>query len=82
MLDKMSNASRLVDKLLNKSYVIRTFRKDDRRACDVMISPKGVEFLSIVNADMERTMATLNTLDTSELETLNSLLDKFRETCD
>jgi DNA-binding MarR family transcriptional regulator len=82
MLDKMSNASRLVDKLLHKGYVIRTFRKDDRRACDVMINKKGEGFLNLINVDMERTMAQLNILSVGELETLNNLLDKFREACD
>ena len=82
MLDKMSNASRLVDKLLQKGLVIRTFQKDDRRACDVMISQRGVDFLMVVNIDMEKAMSAMQNLSDKELETLNSLLDKFREACD
>ena len=45
MLDKMSNASRLVDKLLAKDLVIRRLCPHDRRAVDVIITEKGLELL-------------------------------------
>ena len=41
MLDKMSNASRLVDKLVAKKLVLRTECPSDRRAVDVVITEKG-----------------------------------------
>jgi DNA-binding MarR family transcriptional regulator len=82
MLDKMSNASRLVDKLLQKGLVERTFRKDDRRACNVRLSSNGLDFLAKVNVDMDSKTSTINTLTNEEIESLNILLDKFRETCE
>src|SRR5258708_7664949 len=42
MLDKMSNASRLVDKLKEKGLVERKTSENDRRACDVMITKRGL----------------------------------------
>uniref|UniRef100_UPI003B3BD09D MarR family winged helix-turn-helix transcriptional regulator n=1 Tax=Spirosoma sp. TaxID=1899569 RepID=UPI003B3BD09D len=46
MLDKMSNASRLVDKLVAKQLVQRTECPSDRRAVDVIITEKGLNLLT------------------------------------
>ncbi|MGK0138177.1 MAG: DNA-binding MarR family transcriptional regulator [Algoriphagus sp.] len=78
MLDKMSNASRLVDKLLSKNFVKRSFREDDRRACDVTITGEGTSFLKKVNDAMNLSEFVSNDMSEAELETLNTLLDKFR----
>jgi len=78
MLDKMSNASRLVDKLLHKGFVKRSFRADDRRACDVIITEEGSNFLKMVNEAMNLSEFSSNDMSKEELETLNTLLDKFR----
>jgi DNA-binding MarR family transcriptional regulator len=78
MLDKMSNASRLVDKLVQKDLVVRTYRKDDRRACDVIISTKGTELIKTVNIEIETFETSFGNLTPDELNTLNILLDKFR----
>ncbi|AWW00507.1 MarR family winged helix-turn-helix transcriptional regulator [Arcticibacterium luteifluviistationis] len=78
MLDKMSNASRLVDKLLQKGYVNREFRADDRRACDVTITKEGLSFLENVNMNMNKEVLSRSALCEEDLEILNTLLDKFR----
>jgi DNA-binding MarR family transcriptional regulator len=78
MLDKMSNASRLVDKLLQKGYVARSYRSDDRRACDVKITEEGLAFIKKVTSEVEDFEESISNLNDSELEQLNSLLDKFR----
>ncbi|WP_304235202.1 MarR family winged helix-turn-helix transcriptional regulator [Jiulongibacter sediminis] len=78
MLDKMSNASRLVDKLLQKGYVARNYRADDRRACDVTITEEGLEFIKNVTSEVEKYEEGISNLSESELEQLNSLLDRFR----
>ena len=46
MLNKMSNASRLVEKLKKKGLVARETSDSDRRACDVLITKKGLGLLS------------------------------------
>lgn len=43
MLDKMSDASRIVEKLRTKGFVERNTNESDRRACDVIITQKGLD---------------------------------------
>lgn len=46
MLQRMSNVSRLVDKLVSKGLVLRTPSKDNRRMVDLAITDKGMELLN------------------------------------
>lgn len=79
MLDKMSNASRLVDKLVAKQFVLRTECPSDRRAVDVVVTDKGLELLNKIDvyltewADLQRQKLT-----EEEALLLSKLLDKFR----
>ena len=78
MLDKNSNASRLVEKLRLKGLVERGACPDDRRAVDVMITKKGLKMLNeidLVTADAESQFKTLTKV---EVKQLNDLLDKLR----
>ena len=78
MLDKMSDASRIVDKLLEKKLVERHISKHDRRHVDVFITKKGLKVLSdLDNRDKEFENHSSN-LSIKETEVLNSLLDKLR----
>lgn len=78
MLDKMSNASRLVDKLLLKDFVTRCDNKDDRRACDVRITQKGLDVLKEIDVLQETWETSFSNLTPEEAETLSGLLDKLR----
>lgn len=78
MLDKMSNASRLVDKLLLKGYVSRCDNADDRRACDIRITETGSEILKKIDALQEAADERMKRLSPEEAELLSSLLDKLR----
>lgn len=78
MLDKMSNASRLVDKLLLKGYVSRCDNATDRRACDIRITETGSQILKQIDEiqlDWESSRQFLNDV---EADTLSGLLDKLR----
>lgn len=77
MLDKMSNASRLVDKLVQKKYVDRSNREDDRRACNVVITAEGLKVLVKIGSRINELKG--NSLTEEEYDQLNSLLDKFRD---
>ena len=79
MLDKMSNASRLVDKLFAKGYVRREQKAGNRRACDVTITPKGISFLADVTKSINGIEKDMNTLSEAEFEELNRLLVKIRK---
>lgn len=77
MLDKSSNASRLVDKLLAKGLVERTQSPEDRRRVDIMISKKGLELLKKLTVDFDNVNKSLN-LTEKEARSLSDLLDKMR----
>lgn len=78
MLDKMSDASRLVDRLLKKGLVERKISSDDRRKVDVIITKKGLHLLSQIdelNSEFDRVFKNINK---QEAQILNDLLDKLR----
>lgn len=79
MIDKMSNASRLVDKLLAKDLVVRVTSKEDRRRVDVSITDAGLKLLEEASAELENEMRfEKGYLSCTEAEELNRLLDKMR----
>jgi len=80
MLDKMSNASRLVDKLLAKELVVRRLCPHDRRAVDVIITEKGMNLLSEIDELQHTWEEKLHGLSESEALQLSELLDKMRQT--
>lgn len=79
MLDKSSNASRIVDRLEQKGFVTRKQCKNDRRAVDVFISEEGLKLLSILDGKLKAFEGQLKNLSEEEAQSLNTLLDKFRE---
>ena len=79
MLDKMSNASRLVDKLLAKDLVMRRLCPQDRRAVDVIITEKGLELLEEIDALQSQWESKLHGLSEREALQLSELLDKMRK---
>lgn len=80
MLDKMSNASRLVDKLLEKGYVERTPCEADRRKVDIIITEKGLELLNeLDDVILEIENKLSEDLSAQELEMINMILDKVRD---
>ena len=78
MLDKSSNASRIVDKLLAKGFVTRRICKKDRRSVDVAITEKGLKLLGLINGYQPEWDNDLKTLTDEEAKKLNNLLDKLR----
>lgn len=79
MLDKSSNASRIVDKLEQKGLVVRKQCSNDRRAVDVFISDSGLDLLKELDSQMEELESSINKLTDVECKTLNALLDKLRD---
>ena len=76
MIDKMSDASRIVDRLCKKELVVRVQSEKDRRLVEVRISDKGSALLATMDHhDMDE--ITVNLSD-AELAQLNALLDKMR----
>jgi DNA-binding MarR family transcriptional regulator len=79
MLDRMSDASRIVDKLVVKGYMTRKQCPDDRRSVNLQISEKGLDVLKKLDPIDDLIEEVFKNLSRSELETLNTLLDKIRD---
>jgi len=78
MLDRMSNASRIVDRLERKELVIRKQCKNDRRAVDVIITERGLEVLDKIDLKIDLWESSYTNLSLQEARQMNSLLDKLR----
>ena len=78
MLDKMSNASRLVEKLRLKKLVERKENATDRRQADVMITAKGLELLQQLDIEMKTMEQKMYAITAEEAKTVNDILDKLR----
>jgi len=79
MLDRMSDTSRIVDKLFTKKLLLRRECPNDRRSVDIVISEKGLELLKSLDHIDELSKQTIKSLSQDEINTLNNLLDKLRD---
>jgi DNA-binding MarR family transcriptional regulator len=78
MLDKMSDASRLVDRLEVHGLAAKRINIDDRRLVSIRITDKGREMLDKITADHGSLDGFMSNLTFAEFEELNALLDKLR----
>ncbi len=78
MINKMSNTSRLIEKLRSKGFLERIACEYDRRAVDVTLTPLGLEQLETYNKEIEPIYQHYKTLSVEEAKQLNNLLDKLR----
>lgn len=78
MLDKMSNASRLIEKLRVKGYVEKRVNTLDKRNADILITQSGLELLEEVNPQIEELINSFRILTEDEAASLNDLLDNLR----
>lgn len=79
MLDKSSNASRLVDKLKAKGLVDRRECPNDRRAVDILITDKGLALLKELDKEIFYFDERLQKLEEDEMKAVNEILDKLRQ---
>jgi len=78
MLDKMSDASRIVDRLIQKGLVERKTCKSDRRLVDVVITKIGIDLLEESFSAINEQEKLFQNLSEEEASHLNELLDKIR----
>jgi DNA-binding MarR family transcriptional regulator len=79
MLDKMSNASRLIEKLKQKKLIKRSECSKDRRQVDVLVTQEGLLLLEEIDKLSIEMNSVCDTLNVKEKNTLNELLDKLRK---
>ncbi|WP_338765269.1 MarR family transcriptional regulator [Bernardetia sp. ABR2-2B] len=79
MIDKNSNTTRIMDKLITKKYINKWRSQEDRREVNISISEIGLELLKEI--DKEESIDRPNYLNLSDAEAglLSALLDKLRE---
>ena len=80
MLDKMSDTSRIVDRLIVKDLVQKNTCPRDKRLVDVVITAKGLELLAKLDLHSDELDSIIGNLTCDELQQLNQLLDKMRHT--
>ena len=78
MLDKMSDASRIVERLRVKKLVTRKQSRHDRREVEILISPEGLALLEVTDQEIKQIYKLFDCFNSDELNQLNILLDKFR----
>ena len=78
MLDKMSDTSRVVDRLVIKGLAEKTISSADKRFVDVIISEKGQQLLKQIDEGPDIILSVLSHLSEEEAEYLSYLLDKIR----
>ncbi|MHA7865566.1 MarR family winged helix-turn-helix transcriptional regulator [Flagellimonas marinaquae] len=78
MVTKMSNTTRLVDKLIAKGFVNRCVCPSNRRKVEILITDSGLDALTQMDEALDKAHDTiLVNFTKKELEQLNQLLDKF-----
>jgi len=78
MIDKMSDVSRIVERLRIKGLVLRQSAEKDRRAVEVIITPKGLKLLDIIDPEIDKFGQLLSNLTQEETVLLNKMLDRIR----
>ncbi|HEX6180851.1 MAG TPA: MarR family transcriptional regulator, partial [Chitinophagaceae bacterium] len=78
MLDKMSDTSRIVDRLIKKGLAKKVICKSDRRLVDVTITDKGLKLLEKLDDAQHALDGILQNLNDTDAKQLNKLLDKIR----
>lgn len=78
MINKMSNTTRLVDKLIKKDFVQRTICENNRRKVEILITAQGLTVLKKLDDKITQTEEDITSgLSTAELKQLNTLLLKL-----
>lgn len=79
MLDKSSNASRLIDKLVLKKLAERKTSPSDRRQMEIRITAKGLEVLSEIDSILDQNDNAMSKLiSQNEAEMVSDIIDKIR----
>ncbi len=79
MLDKMSDSSRIVDRLVIKGLLKKNISKTDKRLVEVAITERGKRVLKKMDLQEDELHQIVRALSDKEAKTLNKLLDKIRE---
>lgn len=78
MIDKNSNATRLVEKLRKKDLLKREICENNRRQVDIVITDKGLALLKQIDTEALTWLQSIKVISLAEAQELNRMLDKLR----
>jgi len=78
MLDKMSDVSRIVERLRLKGLVLRQSAEKDKRSVEVIITQKGLDLIHSIDPELDLLGKLVGNLTPEETSLLNNVLDKIR----
>ena len=78
MMDKVSNTSRLVDKMLKKELLERNICLDNRRQVEILLTKKGLKVCNEISTIIEKVRKDSQKISKKEAIELNRILDKIR----
>lgn len=79
MVSKMSNTTRLVDKLILKELVERVVCEENRRKVEISITQKGMNLLTRIDPVVDNAEKTITkNLQPDEMEKMTELLQQLR----
>jgi DNA-binding MarR family transcriptional regulator len=79
MLDRMSDCSRLVDRLTAKGLIQKTHCATDKRSVDITITGDGLDLLERMEPAISEAEAIFATFSPGEVNRFNDMLDRIRE---
>lgn len=78
MVNRMSNTTRLIDKLIDKNYVKRTICEKNRRKIELFITKKGMKILEKIDVVVDKAeLKITQRLSPGDREKLVSLLKQI-----
>lgn len=78
MLDKASDASRIVERLYKKGWVEKKICQSDKRLVDVILTEKGLKLMQQMNDTNDNLDQIMDNLSERDTQIMNDLLDKMR----
>ncbi|MEO5976786.1 MAG: MarR family transcriptional regulator [Chryseolinea sp.] len=78
MIDKNSNATRLVEKLRQKGLLKREICEGNRRQVDISITDKALSLLKKIDVEAESWIESLKIITQTEAQEMNRILDRLR----
>jgi DNA-binding MarR family transcriptional regulator len=76
MIDRMSDTSRIVERLRQSGLLTRLINKTDRRSVDIRITQKGIDCLALIDKEVDKFYIPLKKLEINELAQLTELIAK------
>lgn len=79
MIDKSSNVTRLIDKLVTKKLATSERNVRNKRKVDILITDEGLNLLTRIDVEMKIQENSVRKISDSEAKQLNEILEKMRE---